>query len=82
MRGECNTIKEQFGRYSAEEIISLEKLSSEEFWQTIIDVQKEAKEVFAEDLFPLLRGEKGSKNSARGQELRRNDGLQKNHPLP
>ena len=61
MRGERDILNEQFGSYFAEDIVSLDQLSSEEFWQTVIDVQKRARRVFAEDLFPLIRGEKKRK---------------------
>ena len=61
MRCTSNTINEQFGSFFSEDITSLEQLSSEDFWQLLIDIQKEVKEVFVEDLFPLIKGEKGKK---------------------
>lgn len=62
MRIENSTIDlPQFGPYQPEDIISLEELSSEAFWQQLIEIQKQAREIFKEDLLPLIKGEKGRK---------------------
>lgn len=58
MRITSSTVNEQFGPYSSEDIISLEELSSEAFWQKLIEIQKQAREIFKEDFLPLIKGEK------------------------
>lgn len=49
---------QKVGSFRVEDIISIDQLSSESFWKTVIDIKKEISETFTKDVIPLIEGKR------------------------